>query len=534
MSSSPLDPPPAFTPLTPGREPGPPAPGPRPRSRLPIAAIAAVALVIALSGAGYAGYRFLLGHDDRLTAGYVPKSAYGYVAVNTDPTSRAWADAWALMRRAGIDDDLARLPERTTKQAGKDASTWDALIKPAIGGEVGLAVWSAETSGGATPRLAAIVLFSDEGKARQAIEALLADEQPTAASHRGVDYQVDRQGNAVGIVDRAIVVTPTREAFADVVDAHLDGALAAEPLFGWFDMPAISKAMQETIAADLPGGGDALSTTLDQYAALGVTTLTVKADDGALRAIVLAADRSPRAPTTKASDEFAGEMPASSLLYLASSDLYHTVWQPIVDQLGRSTGEGLLPFGPSGDALAASTGVDLERDLLAPLTGRYGVALGLEQDGDGRAWQVHFASQVDDEQAVRDALDRAAAQLEAAGAPLRRSAGGFRLEEGRVNAELIVTDRVLRVRGTFGQASGAGNLVDDPDYQRAMARMPADATTVLYVALPRIVDLIPADAWDGSDQDLRPLVEALGPLAYASGPDGAGERTEVALFLQEK
>ncbi|MBX6341562.1 MAG: DUF3352 domain-containing protein, partial [Thermomicrobiaceae bacterium] len=418
--------------------------------------------MIALSGAGYAGYRFLLGHDDRLTAGYVPKSAYGYVAVNTDPTSRAWADAWALMRRAGIDDDLARLPERTTEQAGKDASTWDALIKPAIGGEVGLAVWSAETSGGATPRLAAIVLFSDEAKARQAIEALLADEQPTAASHRGVDYQVDRQGNAVGIVDRAIVVTSTREAFADVVDAHLDGALAAEPrfadaaaraadsplIFGWFDMPAISKAVEKATATDRLASPYALSASLDQYAALGATTLTVNAHDGALRAVVLSEGRSPRAPTTKASDEFAGEMPASSLLYLASSDLYHTVWQPIVDQLGRSTGEGLLPFGSTGDALAASTGVDIERDLLAHLTGRYGVALGLEQDGDGHAWQVHFASQVDDEQAVRDALDRAAAQLEAAGAPVRRSAGGFRLEEGRVDAELMVTDRVLRVRGT--------------------------------------------------------------------------------------
>ncbi|MCC6936222.1 MAG: DUF3352 domain-containing protein, partial [Thermomicrobiales bacterium] len=123
--------------------------------------------LLVVGGGAVLAFRMLLGHDDRATAAYAPQDSIVYVAANTDPTSRAWLDAWRLARSAGIDDDLAQLPKDGLSDAGQDPSLWDDLIRPAIGREIGLAVW--QPSGQDEPDVALVVMVADENAAEQTI-----------------------------------------------------------------------------------------------------------------------------------------------------------------------------------------------------------------------------------------------------------------------------------------------------------------------------------------------------------------------------
>ncbi len=61
--------------------------------------------------------------------------------------------------------------------------------------------------------------------------------------------------------------------------------------------------------------------------------------------------------------------------------------------------------------------------------------------------------------------------------------------------------------------------------------MADDASLTGYIALHRILELVPENEWSDADADTIAALEALGPMAWSSGPDGDGTRTEIALFI---
>jgi hypothetical protein len=550
-----LPPPPAW-PQPAARAPEAVSPPRRSRARtLAIAGlIAGTVSLAAVASGGYLAYQALLGHEDRATAAYAPVDSWAYVAVNTDPTSRAWLDAWNLAGEAGLDDVLARLPEEGFADAGEDPSLWETLVKPAVGREVGVAVWPnpSTRSGqallgvGEESHVAGIVMIADEAKARDALVELLDD--PQDATYRDVAYQVDADGEAAGIVDEALVMASSAAAFEDVVDAHLDGALDAaaafdaaagraadDPLvFAWVDTPAISAAY-ESLAEDFDqdAGIAAFGDSFGSYAEAGALTVTVKADDDALRVVTLTEGRPASFPTTPAGDHFAAAAPAATVFYLASADLYDTVWRPLLEQL-----EALEDTGDPSAALAAGIlpgvdGLDIEDELLTYLRGAYAVSVNVESDGAAYRGAFHLFSEVDDEAATRAALDDLAAWIEEAGTPVEQTSEGFAVavEPLAIEASFALADGALHVSGSYAGPDNGGALAADPGYARALAGTPDDATLRGYLAIDRIIDLLPADAWDDMDPDGRAFLEALGPLAWSSAPAGDGTRTEVVLFF---
>ena len=135
---------------------------------------------------------------------------------------------------------------------------------------------------------------------------------------------------------------------------------------------------------------------------------------------------------------------------------------------------------------------------------------------------------------VEDTLDELAANFGAL-APLEEIDGGYRVEipEEDVTLELTVFDDVLHLSGAYRSATSGGTLADDRAFKAAMDGMPNAQTVTGYLATDRIWDLLPPDAWDDAELDMRATVEALGPLAFATAPDGDGTRTVFKMTVAE-
>lgn len=523
----------------------------------------------AIGGGAYYAYNQFLGHDDRATAAYAPASSYGYAAINVDPTSRAWLDAWNLAKKVGLEDELRELPGQIENESGKPGM-WENLIKPAVGREVGFAAWPNAASANAEPHFAAIVMIDDEAKAREALSNLLEDEEVEDSIYREFAYQHSPDGDgAGGIVDDALLLTDSSEAFEDAVDAYLDGGLddndafsaAADradddPLFfAWADATAIADVAQEFSENMLSGGDMSLAVpdsateqiddAVEQYRALGDITFTLKADDDALRMVALTDGRPSNFPTTAAGERFSSEMSADTLFYMGSSDMYANVFQPLFTQLesfsddlnsGDDMGMESVYGIPTLDNLEEMLGFNVEDDLFAHFVGPYAIGVEAQETPGGMTeygGSFHLYSDIDDEAAVAETLDTITDKLTEQGLPIVRQDDGFAFGAAGVQAEVVIEDGALHLSGSYNapRDSDAGALTDDANYQRAMDGMSDDASLTGYIALHRILDLIPESEWSDADADAIAALEALGPMAWSSGPDGDGTRSEMVLFV---
>jgi len=533
--------------------------------------IGGAAALTAIGGGAYYAYNQFLGHDDRATAAYAPANAYGYAALNVDPTSQAWLDAWNLAKRVGLEDELRELPDQIQSESG-EPGTWENLIKSAVGREIGFAAWPNAASTDAEPHFAAIVMIDDEAKAREAMANLLEDEVVEDATYREFAYQHSLDGDgAGGIVDDALILTDSSEAFEDAVDAYLDGGLddnddfnaaadraSDDPLFfAWADATAIADVAQEFSENMLSGGDmsvavpDSATEQIDeavaQYRTLGDMTFTLKADGDALRMVALTEGQPSNFPTTAAGERFAAELPASTLFYMGSSDMYANVFQPLftqlerfADDMGSDDGMGMMSdslYGiPTLDDLEEMLGFNVEDDFLVHFAGPYAIGVDVQKTPNGMAeygGSFHLYSDVDDEAAVAETFDTITDALIEQGLPVVRQDDGFAFASSGVQAELGIENGALHLSGSYNDPNNdaAGSLTNDADYQRAMDGMADDASLSGYIALHRILELMPEDQWSDTDADAIAALEALGPMAWSSGPDGDGTRTEMVLFI---
>lgn len=528
----------------------PPPPPARPRMHWRFVAFGSVigVLTAAIIGMGAVlAFRALLAHDDRVTAGYAPPQSVAYVALNTDRTSRAWLDAWALAEDLGIDDELADLPRRWALEQGDDPSRWDDFIKPAIGQEIGFAVWPSAT-GLTDPHAAAFVLVGDREAAEGALARALDDDTPTEATYRDVQYVVNAEGEAAGFIDDALVFATDTAAFEDVVDARRDGALDKEQefiaaadraadaplLFVYLDVATIGTELAQRATADLPVPVPAAEFDLADW---GVATITLTTEEDALRLSALTSGRPDTFPDAGDADlhAFSDEMPADALVFLAGYDLYASVWQPLaeqlrtVDQALNANGDPTAPGLDIGSMLPAN----LEDGLIAHLRGNYALALAVGHDGLTYAGALRFMADVDDPAAATAALDELADTLEESGAPLERTTSGFTLDAGDVTAHATLDERVLTLAASYRDYHARyTTLAEDPRFLRAVDALPEHATFAGYFAFAPFLEVLPVDPLAELDPEARAVVEALGSLAYSSGADGDGTRSDLVLLFE--
>lgn len=547
------------------------------RGRIPLGLFAGAALVVALGAAGVLWATS--GGSAGDTARLVPANAAVYATINTDGASRQWVQMAQLLSRLGLDSLVRDARDNGADVAGLD---WEQDIAPFLGGEASIAVTSLDRD---QPGLTIILATRDGGRAWDhatgALERMARrGARPDDRTYRGVTIRTYAQGGpagslSIGRKDTYLILATSPEQVQAVLDLEagkgdaLGGqerfksaraAVTADPLLFLYVNPA---ALGEAARAFTPGllgpgamylgtapGGsmeDALRQAGMERAAFAFAASaeqkgvrfewqTVGIDQS--RAVM----RMPQAP---GDSRFARRAPADSLLFLAGTDLYGGVVRGVTDTLKRlsdgdtSDGSPFADFRRELDDLNRRLGFDLERDLLAHLTGEYAVALGTG-DFDGDDFWALAMSGVDDADAVGRAMQAFGAWERREGRHLTTSnAGGVNVTHSRpatgtddAYAYALTGDELLAGYGdgTVERAvARKDTLADDPDYREALSSLPGGRTLTAFVNLKRAVEMGRQAA--GSDDDLD--WDALGKLRYlAAALTQGGDRAGGVAFLR--
>ena len=203
-------------------------------------------------------------------------------------------------------------------------------------------------------------------------------------------------------------------------------------------------------------------------------------------------------PTEVFDSHFADSVPADTMLFFAGYDLYGQTkaFSDYLDQLelaDGSTGDDFL------EDFAEATGLDLEEDILALLTGEYAVAGNVSGfDKDTPDFSIMALMDVADAAKAEEALHTLGAFLEDenhvnvddSGEVQRWSFTG----DSGIEAVGVAVEREAVIAGypdgTVKDAvDGLGqSLADTEDWKRTLQLLPQDTTSVGFVSLARIFE----------------------------------------------
>lgn len=523
------------------------------RLKLPLLGLIAAAVIVA--GGSVVVIRAMSGQSSTGdTARLVPDSVALYATVNTDASSRQWVQLAALMQRLGVDKQLRSGRNDGIAQAGLD---WDSDVAPYLGGEATLALTSLD---GAQPNGMAVLSVSDGDKAWQHTVSKLDElatkdgSTPTSSSYHGVairNYPAEGDGSPLAVTHqgRYLVLATSTDLAQTVLDlnggkgnplanakAYKDAraSVAADPLaFVYLNYARLGDAVAALTPA--AGGGqsvaDALRAAGLQNAALALA-FTAESDGVRFEFQAVDIDPAKSAVTLRqapADSRLAHQTPADALFFFAGNDLYDSYIKGIrqaLQQYGNSPDAAATvnQFNDALNQLSQQLGFDVEKGLLAHLTGEYGFALGATSASADGLWLLGGAN-VDDSGAVQQALSQIAAFLDSNGVPMSNATtAGVQIHQAtnpdnpdQAAAFALAGDELLAGygNGVLQKALAPANaLADDADFRDAMAQLPQDRALTWYVNLKQVVALAKQAA--GSDNGDVPW-DALGKLRYAVG-----------------
>jgi hypothetical protein len=524
------------------------------RLRIPLLGVFVLAVAAALGTAGVI-WATNGGGSVGDTASLVPADASVYVSVSTDPASRQWIQFSRLLDRLGVEDRLRDVRDDGLLFADID---WDEDLAPYLGGE---ATFALTGTGGDSPEVLVVVSTRDGGRAWDHATRLLddrADEngtRPLSRTYRGVTVRTYAEaGEELWIArrDRYLLFGSDAAQAEQVIDlasgkgqalAGLErfraarGAVNADALFFVYANPRALGDGAAGLGAVLPalagvpasGGADALQAAgLDNAAVAFALTAEKTGLRMEWQAVGLDTARMP-VKLTAAPDEsrLAKRAPADTLLFVAGADLYGSVIRGALESFER-LGSGQGPFGSGGleelrAELRRELGFDVEKELIARLTGEYALAIGAEDVDQDSVWLLAMSG-VDDAAAVKRAMEKLDAYGRREGRRVSTSAAGnLQIVESRarnsgpdVYAYTVAGDELIAGSNaaTVRLALSGKSLADEAEYREAMAALPDGRALTLFVNLTRLVAMArePLDAagpeWQGLEQ-LRFLAAAV-------------------------
>jgi Protein of unknown function (DUF3352) len=164
----------------------------------------------------------------------VPSGASFYLEAAVQPQGELREDALAAAGKILRTDDpagkLRELIDEGLAEEG-DGFTWERDFAPWLGEDAG--VWATNLEAPA-PSYAVIVATKDAEAAKAALarfQKASEDGPYTARSHDGVEYKVDADGVANGVVDDFVVIA-TEDAFKRTVDTRGDDSLVDDGRYG--------------------------------------------------------------------------------------------------------------------------------------------------------------------------------------------------------------------------------------------------------------------------------------------------------------
>jgi len=513
-----------------------------------------VGLLAACGAGGGAG-------SDGDPASLVPADASLYFEAQVRPKGdrkeEALAAAGKLLRTPDPEQRLKELLERKAKESGEDFD-YDRDIKPWLGERAG--VYAADLAAD-EPNGLVIAATTDEDKARDAVEAAITRSRSrgklTTREYEGVEYQVDGERTAYGIVDGFLAVgdEPQLKRTIKTADGKslaetnryqdaLDG-LAAERLgTGYVDVKGFIDAAAK---ADPATAGQLDQFTgrldLDKLAPVGLAFLangdrlsvegvqSTKGASGLYRRLALL--------SVGASTPLTAELPADA-------------WGAYgIPKLGATAKElygafaGALGGAALSGQLEQQTGLNLEEDVFSWIGDTAIFVRGERQDALEGALVIRATDPAKARRAVaklvgvatrqQPALGLAPARLE--GAELAFRAGGSPVPDRDVIVA-VGGDRVVVALGEAAARDGlkadGETLGDTEGYDRVKGSL-GGLEPSFFLDVTRVLAL--ADA-EGATSDpefakARPYLETLGALASGAKQDGDRLVSRFSVSLKE-
>jgi hypothetical protein len=444
----------------------------------------------------------------------------------------------ALSKLLATDDPGALIVDRLDKAlaSGDAGLTYRDDIEPWLGERAGFFLQSTrgETQG------AAVIATTNPPVAQRAIDkAAAADEQPERRrSYQGVDYLVDRDGTAAGLVGD-FVVAGTQSAFRDAVDASKQRSLAESGEFeaqldqapeDWVGFLYLEpKTILDGLAKsglDTAAEGSSATPPLEQLLGQPVSaSISATSDQLALLASG-AAGAAPASQESKLLEDF----PEESWLAFAIADA------------GETYGSLLRQIRPGAGApdarLDGGLGFDLADQISRWAGDLGGFTTGTSLFGVGGALVV----ETDDQQASATTLDRLRRALgndpRLSVEPLTDASDhGFSFSPAGVPISFTVVQHDDKVVAGLAASvedvlSPSSTLEDSDAFNSATDSLGEDFTPLTFIDFVPMLELVESFPQARDDPDYRSAKPYLDHLEYfVLGTRSEGDRAELRMVL---
>ena len=509
---------------------------------------AAVALI-----AGGCGESGSAGGDDGPSS-LVPAGTAVYLEAAVRPEGDRRENALAAAGKImGTDDPATKLRELVDKGLAEEGLTWERDFAPWLGEDAG--VWATNFQA-AEPSWAAIVESTDAEAAKAALgrfeKASPEDGPYKAGSYGGVEYRMDAERVAAGVVDD-FVVFGSEDAFKRVVDTRDGASLADEDRYN----NVIGELEDERLGhyyVDIAPLVDAAAKqdpeaarNLQQFKSffpvdkLGPITGAFAADGDGMTLDTVATGV-PEGPFRNLAQMWSGD--GSELL----GELPGDAWAAFVlPKLGESADSLLANFAGAlgGAAIAAqvkqATGLDLQEDIFSWVgdvgllvrgtdTASLDGALVIGSRDDARA-EAAFAKLVG---LIGKETGAPPEPIEVAGADT-----AFAIAAPGAPKKVVIARGEGRVVAAFGEPAAAAalspsaKLGDSDGFSAAREILGDDMDPAFLLSIADVIRV--ADATGGTDAEFdkaRPYLEALGVVTSGGSTDGDRVQSRVAVTLK--
>jgi hypothetical protein len=518
-----------------------------------LAALTLVAALAVACGGGPAS-----GEADPASA--APANAMAYIEVAIRPEGETRDDALAAAGKVlATDDPEGKIRELIDKaMSEQEADTggldWDKDIKPWLGERAG--VWfNNRLDDEGDPGGAVLVAVTDSEAALDAVHKGYADskEKLTKRSYNGVDYEVDEDGTAVGMVGDDFLAAGPETTFKATIDAQKGNSLAESDKY--------DEALEGLASSRLA------HFYVDPKQALALATQSAGTDQQELEQIQqiipfdklgalagsFAADADRLALDVAVNTEGGGSLGALGNVYSMGST-------PLLKEL---PGETWAAFGSPEYGQSIKAALDQYAGLLGGTAAREQLKrqLGIDLDEDILSWigDVAMFARGDSIQTIDGGVviavtDNAKAEKgfnKLVG--LLQSAGGvdakpvsvegaetaFQVSDPSLPKPIVIARSDQKVVGTYGSeaAKAALNpqskLEDSDTWQAAKDALDDDMEPGMLVAMGPILKLVESSGEADADYEkAKPYLDAYDVFAIATKASGDGGRVRFAAGLK--
>jgi len=297
-----------------------------------------------------------------------PEDASVHIDIAVRPEGELQSNIEGLAENlAGIDDLGGLVIDEIEDEAVEEGEDFDyeQEVEPWLGERAGISMWGYD--GESFDGVVFAIATTDNGAAEEFLDSIATGEVEKS-SYEGVDFQVDEDGDAAGIIGDLLVLAEDEAAFKESVDASEGDSLADEDAYS-DSLDAAPGDSFANVFVDVGGLIEDAGGTIDPEVEEALDTAGIEPKEAtAMASIVPGADYievdfttdlfSEQVPVGDPS-ELLGSLPGGSFLAFAADD-FGTVLTEGIDELDENGIPGQLEPNELKSALK-SKGIDLDR-----------------------------------------------------------------------------------------------------------------------------------------------------------------------------